>query len=139
MAQQPKAMEDLGQKPFFQNPILTQPEIDQLKKYVWDKHNTNLYLSTFLDPETGEEWLRLYWRGMTRKEYVGFMAKSQADMGQAEYEETLSGRIVMHPTLGKGLNMYDTDIVKAGVPSAIFKKFMDQMGFNLDAVTTVKL
>jgi len=124
-------------KPVFEDKILNQENIDQLKEYVANYHSTMLYCSAF--PALN---LMIYWRGMSRIEYENVMTQllqQGVDVTGYQFENDLVNKIVMHPSIGVGPNMLNVSSLPAGVPSSIFREFMNVMGFNAESVTTRQL
>ena len=124
-------------KPMFEDRILNEEQIAQLKDYVSRTHSTMLYCSSF--PALN---LIIYWRGMSRIEYETVMTnllQQGVDVTGYQFENDLINKIVMHPSIGVGANMLNVSSLPAGVPSSIFREFMSVMGFNAESVTTKQL
>ncbi len=124
-------------KPEFDNAILNQEQIDQLKEYVSKYHSTTLFCSAFVNLN-----MIIYWRGMCRLEYENVMTnllQQGVDVTGYQFENDLVNKVVMHPPIGVGPQMTNIASLPAGIPSSIFREFMNVMGFNAESVTTKQL
>ena len=120
---------------------MSNDKIDQLKEYVKNKYNADLYMSLVGDK-------KIYWRGMTRNEYktslrqkmnsIGMNADQNDDV-ESEIEECICREIIVHPTLGIGNGMLDLRLVEAGLPKQIANHFLEVMQFNPTMVGPFKV
>lgn len=133
--QRPQMPQPQNLKPMFNNAVLTEEQIAELKDYVATRFHAKLYRSVICGKT-------IYWRGMSRYEYKALVDEMDS-MGQNttifDTQDYVCQKIIMHPTLGIEPGMLDTRSCEAGLFSQLFEHFMEKMGFTRSIIEPVEL